>query len=212
MKTLKLTSVVLLLAIFVCGCQSDFDNDELTVLSQENKGTRSDIVLEVLMPSVTTRGIYNLDVFEGIEGLEEYKEAYRCSSENSSLIADIYLSEDYKEAVTLILNKELEPAYYLKFKIEGIDDNNVAMFTAFNEFENPIMSGKYSYENCYFEITDVYGNDLVTRASAASWGCNLSLWACGAVWGTAVGMVSMGGGLLVSLAYTAAAVQICDGL
>ena len=33
------------------------------------------------------------------------------------------------------------------------------MFTAFNEFENPIMSGKYSYENCYFEITDVYGND-----------------------------------------------------
>lgn len=49
MKTLKLTSVVLLLAIFVCGCQSDFDNDELTVLSQENKGTRSDIVLEVLM-------------------------------------------------------------------------------------------------------------------------------------------------------------------
>lgn len=73
MKTLKLTSVVLLLAIFVCGCQSDFDNDELTVLSQENKGTRSDIVLEVLMPSVTTRGIYNLDVFEGIEGLENTK-------------------------------------------------------------------------------------------------------------------------------------------
>lgn len=155
------------------------------------------------MPSVAIRDI---------NGLEEYREAYRCSSESSSLIADIYLLEDNKEAITLILNKELKLAYYLKFKIKGVDYNNATLFTAFNEFEEPIMSGKYDYENCYFEITDVYGNDVVTRASAASWGCNLSLWACGAIWGAAVGTISGGAGLLVSLAYTAAAVQICDGL
>lgn len=203
MKSSKVALAALLLAVFTCSCQSDFDDNKPTVVSQDNKGTRSDITLESLTPSVVTRGNYDI---------EEYPEAYRCSSETSSLIADIYLSEDNEEAVTLILNKELEPAYYLKFRIEGVDRDNATMFTAFNEFEEPIMSGKYNYGDCYFEITDVYGNDVVTRASAASWGCNLGLWACGAIWGTAVGAVSGGAGLLVSLAYTAAAVQICDGL
>lgn len=202
MKTIKNALVYLLLAIFACSCQSDFE-DNKPVVQQENKGTRNDIILETLKPSATTRSSYNLD---------EYQEAYRCSSETSSLTADIYLSNDEKEAVTLILNADFEPAYYLKFKTEGTDKNNSTIFTALNEFDEPIMSGKYNYENCYFEITDVYGNDVVTRASAASWGCNLSLWACGTIWGTAVGLVSGGAGILVGLAYTAAAVQICDGL
>jgi len=198
MRTIKNTLAYLLVVIFACSCQSDFEDNKPVV-----SGTRNDITLETLKLSATTRSSY---------GLDENQEAYRCSSKTSSLTADIYLSDDKKEAVTLILNADLDPAYYLKFKTEGTDNNNSTIFTAFNEFDEPIMSGKYNYENCYFEITDVYGNDVVTRASAASWGCSLSLWACGTIWGTAVGMVSGGAGLLVGLAYTAAAVQICDGL
>ena len=119
MKTIKNALVYLLLAIFACSCQSDFE-DNKPVVQQENKGTRNDIILETLKPSATTRSSYNLD---------EYQEAYRCSSETSSLTADIYLSNDEKDAVTLILNADFEPAYYLKFKTEGTDKNNSTIFT-----------------------------------------------------------------------------------
>ena len=203
MKSLKVAFAALWLGIITCSCQSDFDDNKSVVMSQESEGARNDITLEVLKSSVVSRGDFDL---------EEYPEAYRCSSETSSLIADIYLSGDYEEATTLILNADLEPAYCLKFNTEGIDCENATMFTAFNELDEPIMSGKYNYTDCYLEITAVYGNDVVTRASAASWGCNLALWTCGTIWSVAVGSVSFGGGLLLGLAYTAAAIQICDGL
>ena len=199
----KLIIATLFVAFACCSCQNDSDLSDSSTEQQEVKGTKNDIHLKAITPSSTTRA----------DGeLPKYTEAYRCSSEKSTLVADIYLSEKYDEAVTIILNKDLEPAYYLKFKMEGTDVDKATKFTAFNEFDEPIMSGKYNETKCYFEITDVYGNDVVTRASAASWGCNLSLWACGTIWSVAAGTASLGAGVVVGLAYTAAAVQICDGL
>lgn len=85
-------------------------------------------------------------------------------------------------------------------------------FTAYNEKEEPIMSGVYDTVNSQMEITNIFDNVIETRASVAAWGCGLALGVVGGMWSTAAGMVSAGAGFIVGLSYTAMAIAMCDGL
>jgi len=142
-----------------------------------------------------------------------YIEGYHCTSNTSSLVADIYINAEYSGAWVNMLNKENEVAYCIRMEYDGIHvDSSLIQYTAYNELGDPIMSGTYNMEKAQFDITQVYGNDVVTRASAAAWGCNLGLFVAGLAWSVPAGMVSLGASIAISAAYTAAAIQICDGL
>lgn len=142
-----------------------------------------------------------------------YSEAYRCSSNTSSLVSDIYVDSTHNGAWINMLNSANEVAYSLEIRIEHSSENgNTYGYTAYNELGEPVMGGTYNYQTSMFSIDNVYGNDLVTRASAASWGCNMGLMAAGLAWSIPASMVSMGASVAISIAYTAAAVQFCNGL
>lgn len=85
------------------------------------------------------------------------------------------------------------------------------MFTASNEFSEPIISGIYDTVNNQIKITDVYTDGLATKASAAAWG-GLAIGIVGGIWSTAAGTASLGAGFIVGLSYTAMAIAMCDGL
>ena len=142
-----------------------------------------------------------------------YSEAYRCSSETSSLVSNIYVDSTYNRAWIDMLNSTNEVAYSLEICIDSYTkDEETYGYTVYNEMGEPIMGGIYNYKNSTISIDRVYENDIVTRASAASWGCNLGLMAAGLVWSVPAGIVSVGASVLISVAYTAAAIEICDGL
>lgn len=113
--------------------------------------------------------------------------------------AEVYINEEKNESVALLLSNDNKVAYYLHFKIDKVLSKKAATFTAYNELEEPIMSGIYDTEIQRFEITDVYNNDVITRASARAWGCNLAIGVAGGIWSVAAGMVSMGAGFIVGL-------------
>lgn len=140
-------------------------------------------------------------------------EGYRCSSPASSLVSNIYVDTIRNVSVVDMLNNEGDVAYSLKVRFEGKGNQpNVYEYTAYNEVGEPVMGGTYDFQKSTFDINKVYGNDVVTRASAASWGCNLGLQAAGLAWSIPLGMVSMGASVAVSIAYSVAAIEICDGL
>ena len=164
--------------------------------------TKKEIVIHPITPTGFTR----------TDG-GTYSEAYRCSSESSSLVSDIYVDSAYNGAWINMLNSTNEVAYSLEIRIDhSLENGNTYGYTAYNEVGEPVMGGTYNYQTSMFSIDKVYGNDLVTRASAASWGCNIGLMAAGLAWSIPASMVSMGASIAISIAYTAAAVQICDGL
>lgn len=112
-----------------------------------------------------------------------------------------------------MLNSADDVAYSLDIRIDPSKvSKNSYRYTAFNELGEPVMGGTFNYQTSMFSIDKVYGNDLVTRASAASWGCNMGLMAAGLAWSIPASMVSMGASVAISIAYTAAAVQFCNGL
>ncbi len=142
-----------------------------------------------------------------------YSEAYRCSSTSSSLVSNIYVDSTYNKAWINMLNSADDVAYSLDIRIDPSKvSKNSYRYTAFNELGEPVMGGTFNYQTSMFSIDKVYGNDLVTRASAASWGCNMGLMAAGLAWSIPASMVSMGASVAISIAYTAAAVQFCNGL
>lgn len=142
---------------------------------------------------------------------DSYTEGYLCTSPTSSIAAEIYPQNGGKEVKTFLLNDQNEVGYVVNFKIEEEEEGGALRFTAYNEFAEPLFAGLF-VSGSYIAITNVYGNDVLTRASAAAWGCNIGLWACGTVWSIGFGMVSMGAGVAVGLAYTCLAVAACDGL
>lgn len=144
---------------------------------------------------------------------ETYSEAFRCSSASSSLVSNIYVDSTYNKAWINMLNSTDEVAYSLDIRIDPSKGSKDSYkYTAFNELGEPVMGGTFNYQTSMFSIDKVYGNDLVTRASAASWGCNMGLMAAGLAWSIPASMVSMGASVAISIAYTAAAIQFCNGL
>lgn len=53
---------------------------------------------------------------------------------------------------------------------------------------------------------------MLTKASAAAWGCGMGLGTAGAILGTAIGVACPPAGFAVSLAYSAFTIWACDGL
>ncbi|MDH6313075.1 hypothetical protein M2137_001862 [Parabacteroides sp. PFB2-10] len=141
-----------------------------------------------------------------------YSEAYRCSSEASNVVADIFVDEDHNESVAFLLSSQGDVVHEFHFKVDSYLSDYACEFTGYNELGEPLMSGIFDIENQFMQITDVYGNVVFTKASAAAWGCGLSIGLVGAIWSTAAGMVSAGAGFVVGMSYTAMAIAVCDGL
>lgn len=141
-----------------------------------------------------------------------FVEGYLCKSTTSSLNAEIFVSKDCKESYSYILDANGKVIHLLKFKIDSQIANKVCSFSAYNENNEPIMAGIYDLTKQQIEITQVYGNDSMTRASINAWGCNLTIGVIGGIWSTAAGVVSLGAGFVVGLTYTAMAIAMCDGL
>lgn len=137
---------------------------------------------------------------------------YLCTSDASSLRLEVYPNENNMETYSYMVDEEGNSLYFLKFEIESFISDGVCMFTASNEFSEPVISGIYDTVNNQIKITDVYINGLATKASAAAWGCGLAIGIVGGIWSTAAGTASLGAGFIVGLSYTAMAIAMCDGL
>lgn len=180
---------------YSCSNQTPIDN---VADKKQTKLINTEIIYPSFSRSEVSRG--------------DFKEGYMCTSDSSSLRLEVYPSNNNMETYSYIVDKEGNVSYLLKFKIDSFVSDGVCKFTTYNEFDEPIMSGVYDTVGSHIKITNVYGNDAVSRASAAAWGCGMAMGIAGGIWSTAVGMVSAGVGFVVGLSYTAAAIAICDGL
>lgn len=190
--------IYVIVCVFSCIIVSSCQNETMV----EEKAETKQIVASKISLNNSTRSEF-LD--------DNYSVGFHCSSASSPLVADIFYNESNDDTKVLILNNQDEVAYVLNFKVVRSEGDNI-LFTAYNEFDEPLMSGTYNTTTNYIEIPTYYGNDVFTRASAASWGCNMGLALAGAAWSFPLGMISGGAALVVGLAYTAAAVKVCDGL
>lgn len=187
----------ILCSVLFCSC----NNRDLT--SSVSEGEQVNIIdTELILPTKTRSEVNSNNIFTG----------YLCTSESSSLRLEVYPSENNMETYSYMVDKGGNILHLLKFKIDSFVSDGICKFTALNELNEPVMSGVYNTVNSQIEITDIYGNDVVTRASAAAWGCGLAMGIAGGIWSTAAGMVSAGAGFIVGLSYTAMAIAMCDGL
>lgn len=179
--------------------------------SCQNQDVNSNIPEENRVSMIDTQLISHFGTRSEID-TNEFSRGYLCTSETSSLRLEVYPRENNMESYSYIVDKDGNASYLLKFRIDSFVSDGICNFTALNEFDEPIMSGVYDTVGCQIKITEVYGNDAVSRASAAAWGCGLAMGIAGGIWSTAAGMVSAGVGFVVGLSYTAAAIAVCDGL
>lgn len=193
----KLVFCIAALCMAFCGLTSCSDTEEIKTT------TDNIITAKPLAVSSLTRATGDN---------AEYGEAYQLSSTTTTMVTNTYLSTDYNSAVSMILNKNGEEAYYLRFVITGENPAGGLDFTAFNEDGDPILDGNYNEPAGLFGITKVYGKDVITRASAAFWGCHISVWTAGLIWSAAAGTVSAGAGAAVGIAFTASAAGLCSDL
>lgn len=148
--------------------------------------------------------------------LDENTTMIRCMSNLSPIVADVVIDSVGTKCIALLKN-EKGYSFALIYEVVSLTDSEIE-FTCFNNLHEPIMSGVYDFNSCNLRLTQIYDNSpLMTRASAAAWGCNLSLSAAGGVWGYAVSFAVAGpagavAGAAIGLAYTAFAVYACDGL
>lgn len=147
---------------------------------------------------------------EVLDGGLQY--GYLCTSETSSLRLEVFPSSDNLETLCYMIDSDGEIQRLIYVKVDSYIADGVCRFTMLNEIDEPIASGIYDTLNKQIEVTDIYGNDAITRASAKAWACNMAIGVAGGIWSTAAGMASAGAGFVVGLAYTALAVQVCDGL
>jgi len=188
---------ILCSALLFCSC----NNHDLTNSVPERKQINT-IDIELIPPTKTRSEANTNDSLKG----------YLCTSKSSSLRLEVYPSENNMEAHSYMVDKNGSVLHLLKFKIDSFASDGICKFTALNELNEPGMSGVYDTINSQIEITDIYENNVVTRAAVAMWGCSLSIGIVGAIWSTAAGMVSAGAGFVVGLAYTAMGIAMCDGL
>lgn len=183
--------------LLFCSCSKQNLNNEISERKNLN------VINAELIESAETRSEVNsIDFGKG----------YLCTSETSSLKLEVYPNENNLETSCYMVDNDGNVLHLLKFKIDSFIQDGICNFTASNEFNEPIMSGVYDTVNSKIEINNIYGNDVVTRASVAAWGCGLAMGLVGGVWSTAAGMVSMGAGFVVGMSYTAMAIATCDGL
>jgi hypothetical protein len=141
-----------------------------------------------------------------------FSEGYRCSSETSNVVADIFVNNENNESIAFLRSSQGDIIHEFHFKVDLYMSSYACKFTGYNELGDPLMSGIFDIENQFIQITDIYGNIVLTKASAAAWGCGLGIGLAGAIWSTAAGMVSAGAGFAVGLTYTMLAIAACDGL
>ncbi|MBR4156102.1 MAG: hypothetical protein IKW30_07160 [Lachnospiraceae bacterium] len=196
MKQFKII-VTLIIALFAISCTNEVKD---VVLEQPKQGL------------IKTESLNNVPQSRGDINLDNYSEGYLCSSDSSSIVAEIYVKDNKEETIAFVLNEKNEAAFCVHFKINSFINENACTFVAYNELEEPLMEGLFDTAKGQIEITSIYENDVLSRASAKAWLCNLSIGIAGGIMSTAAGMASAGAGFVVGLSYTALAVAACDGL
>lgn len=195
------TFILLSMLLIISSCNNSED-------SIRKKTTQKNIINVTKIKSNTQTRAKLLD--------DSSSTGYQCISQTSPIIAEIYPQKNGSKIQSLILNKKNEVVCIVNIKYIK-RKNGIISFTAFNEFQEPMYSGNFK-PNEYMQLTQIYGNDVYTRApSANAIGCNLGLWSVGSVWGTVTGMAVAGpagiaAGLAVSLGYSLFSIYACDGL
>ncbi len=184
-------------SVIFLGCNDKQDSANERVEAQQNV-----INAELITPNLTRSEIDK----------DFYTEGYLCTSATSSLKSEIYVDATNQETISYVIGKNGEVAQILKIQVDSYMSDKVCAFTVYDEFDEPIMSGVFDTVNQYSQITNVYGDNVVSRASVAAWGCNISLGLVGAMWSTAFGMVSAGAGFVVGMSYTVMAMAVCGDL
>ncbi|MCM1108445.1 MAG: hypothetical protein NC388_05235 [Clostridium sp.] len=187
------------LSVFGCTFTTISCNNEI----EATEASKSSKVIDITPITPSTRSALTD---------KKFTEGYHCTSKSSSLVSDIYLDDTNREALVNVLNDKDEIAFCLNVKLDNTESEDGISYVAYNEFNEPIMKGKYDPNTTLFSITEVYDNDIIPRVSVANWGCNLGLLGANLVWSVPVGMISMGASVAVSVAFSCAAIQICSGL
>lgn len=195
MKKFNLIAV-LIVALFAMSCS---DEDVQNVVPEQSKQFKAEV-------------LKNTPLSRGYESFDNYSEGYLCSSESSSIVAEIYVNDNKEETIAMILNEKNEVAFSVHFKINSFINEKACTFIAYNELEEPLMEGIFDTDKEVIEITNVYENDVLSRASTKAWLCNMSIGLAGVIMSTAAGTITAGAGMVVGLSYTALAVAACDGL
>lgn len=177
--------------------------------SCQNQDVNSNVPEENRVSMINTELISHVGTRSEVD-TDEFSNGYLCTSETSSLRLEVFPNENNQEAFAYMVDKDGVALYLLKFKINSFVSEGVCTFTASNEENEPIMSGVYDTVKNQIEITNIYGNDAISRASLGEWGCGLAMGIAGGIWSTAAGMVSAGAGFLVGLSYTAMAIAMCS--
>ncbi|MDD7455920.1 MAG: hypothetical protein PUK70_06725 [Bacteroidales bacterium] len=163
-----------------------------------------------LTPISSSNGTRVTEVTEVTEVAETFSEGYLCSSPTSDIRAEIFVNSDYDKALANVLAEDGSVAFSVSFVIDSLLTSTSCLFTAYNELNEPVMSGIYNPGEDYIEIIDNYGNDVVTRASARQWVCGIGIGICGGIWSAAFGAVSLGAGFVVGMSFTALSIATCS--
>lgn len=174
-----------------CDRQDASDATERHIIDVELINNANDMLTKVDTPNHTTIG-------------------YHCTSETSDVVCNVFPDEPLNEVVAYLLNENEEVVTVVKFRAGDVQSDGSFEFTAYNELNEPLCTGIFNEELEYMNITDIFGNDVITKALKKSFLCNMSMGTVSVIWGIAVGTVSMGAGALVSLAFTALSSWVCD--
>lgn len=122
-------------------------------------------------------------------------------------------SENEGEYLILRVDRELGITSVNTMSCVTVDD--VTTFSFQNEVGEEIFSAAFNTTEDTFTLLSVapeIENAGFLRASAAQWGCGMSLGVVGGMWGTVIGMACPPAGFAVGLAYTAFSIWACDHL
>ena len=93
-------------------------------------------------------------VTEVTEVAETFSEGYLCSSPTSDIRAEIFVNSDYDKALANVLAEDGSVAFSVSFVIDSLLTSTSCLFTAYNELNEPVMSGIYNPGEDYIEIID----------------------------------------------------------
>lgn len=206
--------------IFFSSCQNDqvdsiIEENALTNLNHsvvKNDRALQSNIIDYLSPLTKIDGQSTLDISEF--DLSQIHIAH--TSDKSFRTLSVFKDQSYKnQAVFIMKGNDIITAFSVK--LEASEDDKIYKYTCYNDMNEPIVSGAYKADSLIpaLMVNHIYNNpmgSLATKASVNTWGCNLTMLTVGTFMSVGFGMVTMGAGAAVSVAYSLAAMAICDDL
>lgn len=95
-------------------------------------------------------------------------------------------------------------------KQDFMTSSNETVFLCRDGDNTPIFKAKINEVDHTCNVVEIYSGINKVQSSGRNWGCNLSLGVCGALWSTAFGMVTVGAGFVVGIAWCVFQTWICS--